>query len=949
MLVVFARAAPFVELYSTDKDLVAGLAAAEKSVQAFGKKVAEVGTRLQGFGKALIGIGVGAAAGVVLATRSFARFEDALASIRANSDKAVGADAFEKLNETMEKVKKTVLEVSKRTGQGATLVATVFNEMLKAGLEVDDVLDGVGESVVRFAKVAQVEPEKAAGIIATSMKVFGVTSSKAMDVMASAADSSAVSLDQVVDSFQQFAVVGHAAGLSIDEVATAVALLGNVGIAGSDAGTSLKTMLQRLMSPTEEVTKVMHQFGIDVRNSRREMLPLRGIIGELQKKLAGLNSEQRAQAIYGLFGSDAQRAGLVLLHEGVKGLDDFSNSMSKANTVAEKYAILMSTLNGSITRLLSAWERLSIAIGEVFGPSLGRVIGMLAGFMDWISLVITANKNLTVGLTGVITAFLLVSGALAVVGAGLAVLGYAWATLVGLLTTGMSLFLGFGGVLLWVGRTLYSLQGGLLGLGKIFRNFVVGPLKLIGQAFKQLFGDLLKHGWQGFDVLALWIGDLGSNLGLLLTKSNLVQIGLRALANVLVQLVGGFKSVANGVMAFASSILKILGGMFSAIWESAKQAMTGIGDAVTAGDLGLAFQIVVQEAKIIFGEGMLALLKMWQEWGVSLVNVITSIGAWIQAVWVETWFGVQEIFIKVMYGMGNAFLAFTDVIVAGWNHIVEFVTNIVKIMTDAFLSAIEWMGKAWTTFKETAWAAIYGIDDAFFKVVRGISAGLFAIQNLAISSFYAMSDAFFSVIDWMGRAWEGFTKLMSRLWNAVWSGEIVTVPLAAINQMFTDYQNALTDMFAKVPAQKDVLAGMEEARKKELEGLQANQAAGAEARKQAAAEAIAARQEELRKAKEGLTELTDKAKALKEKLGEGGEGVGKAGAKKPPIDEGIGAGLAAATKKVESRGTFSAIAAARGFGAGESVYGKLEEAHKEQKKQTRELEKINKKGKMTFT
>ena len=53
----------------------------------------------------------------------------------------------------------------------------------------------------------------------------------------------------------------HQAGLSLNDTATAIALMANAGIKGSDAGTSLKTMLQRLIPTTDKQRKVLSDLG----------------------------------------------------------------------------------------------------------------------------------------------------------------------------------------------------------------------------------------------------------------------------------------------------------------------------------------------------------------------------------------------------------------------------------------------------------------------------------------------------------------------------------------------------------------------------------------------------------------------------------------------------------------------------------------------------------------
>ena len=74
---------------------------------------------------------------------------------------------------------------------------------------------------------------------------------------------------------QMAGAVFASSGQSVDSLTTALALMGNAGIAGSDAGTSLKTMLMRLAAPTDDAADVLAVSYTHLDVYKRQMLACR--------------------------------------------------------------------------------------------------------------------------------------------------------------------------------------------------------------------------------------------------------------------------------------------------------------------------------------------------------------------------------------------------------------------------------------------------------------------------------------------------------------------------------------------------------------------------------------------------------------------------------------------------------------------------------------------------
>ena len=99
-----------------------------------------------------------------------------------------------------------------------------------------------------------IEVADAAAIAANAMALFGIEGSgaaHAMDMIAGFANATTGSVSDFKFSLAASGAAAKLAGQSFDDTAVAIALLGKAGILGSDAGTSLKTMLLNLQPTTK--------------------------------------------------------------------------------------------------------------------------------------------------------------------------------------------------------------------------------------------------------------------------------------------------------------------------------------------------------------------------------------------------------------------------------------------------------------------------------------------------------------------------------------------------------------------------------------------------------------------------------------------------------------------------------------------------------------------------
>ncbi|PFF55528.1 phage tail tape measure protein [Bacillus thuringiensis] len=216
-------------------------------------------------------------------------------------------------------------------------------------------------------------------------------------------------------------------------------------VKGSDAGTSLKTMLMRLNPSTKEAYNKMRDLGLITYNAQAgfdflvkngiqpasrnvgdievaleqyvmktegvtkwndkcdttfrdlatssaflsskfydqqgHIQSLENISGTLHESMKDLTDQQRSMALETLFGSDAVRGATILFKEGAKGVNEMWDSMSKV-TAADVAATKIDTLQGRITLLDSAFSTMKKTIGDALAPVVSAFVAGLQKLVD---------------------------------------------------------------------------------------------------------------------------------------------------------------------------------------------------------------------------------------------------------------------------------------------------------------------------------------------------------------------------------------------------------------------------------------------------------------------------------------------------------------------------------------------------------------------------------------
>lgn len=324
----------------------------------------------------LAAAGVAATALGVAAIKMAADFDASMSTVQANT----GASADE-----MNQLRQAAIDAGADTIYSATESADAINELGKAGLSTSDILSGGLSGALNLAASDGMAVGDAAELMATTLKQFNLTgaeSTQVADALAAGAGKAVGSAHDLGLALNQAGMVSHSFGISMQETTGTLAAFAESGMIGSDAGTSLKTMLINLANPSTKAANTMKELGINAYDAQGNFIGLSGLAGQLRDKMSGLSQEQRNQALATIFGTDAIRAANVLYEQGAEGIDDWTKKVSDSGYAAEQAAAKNNNLKGDLESLSGSFESLMISLGEGGQGPLRSVVQMLDTLVD---------------------------------------------------------------------------------------------------------------------------------------------------------------------------------------------------------------------------------------------------------------------------------------------------------------------------------------------------------------------------------------------------------------------------------------------------------------------------------------------------------------------------------------------------------------------------------------
>lgn len=389
----------------------------------------------------------------------------------------------------------------------------------KAGLTAAQTLAAV-PNVLALASATGTELANSASVVSDLMGSFGMKAeetAKLVDILAKAANGANVDVGDLFESLKIAAPIGKSLGQSVTDVVSAVSLLGNAGIKGSEAGTALRGMMSRLVKPATDAQKVINSLGIKLVEKNGDLKKIPEIFAELDKKMGKLNQTKKASALVSIFGQETLSAATILMDINKSGaIAKFSADLAdSAGVAAQMSKIRLNSIKGDLDNLSSAVESLAISFGSFLSPAIRGITQVLTIVANDIGKVIDTNGELvkTIGL--VVAGLVVFKVAALALTATLWVLTPVITTLIGLTKLLKYGIIGLNAVMALnpVGLAIIAIAGLIAAIVLAYHNFetfremvkklgndilafFATPIKYVMDLISQLPDEFVPDGWK---------------------------------------------------------------------------------------------------------------------------------------------------------------------------------------------------------------------------------------------------------------------------------------------------------------------------------------------------------------------------------------------------------------------------------------------------------------------
>ena len=490
-------------------------------------------------------------------------------------------------------------------------VAELATELARMGRSADQITGSLN-GIVLGAEATSTSFADMGRIVGNTMQVFGIETAnteRAVDIMTAGVNNSAQNMLILGEAMKMAAPTANSLGLTLNDTVATLGLLANAGIRGSEAGTGLKTGLQRLQIAasgakgellgitrgSKMLTTAMTELGAEVLDAEGNLLPMDETIKKLRDKLAPRATGEKMEILKALFGTDQGSKFLALMDQSDEKIDKMFSRIRNSAEVTQRTRKAMDSF-GLTTKILGGnFEIVTNNIGSAMISVLHPLAKLLNNFLALTSglpapiqaigsaaaaagiaatgLAIAIGSFKALGAVELLKPILASLKAMAVgfLGAAKAALvflatnPFGWAILATAAIVGLvALIIKFRKQIIEFGKKILEIKA-IADITEFVKEKVIQPIKDIGTAFKDMIMEKIIGVW---NLLPAWLRKFITGTG-------------DKIKTIALTVVDTTKDVAGKVVTKTSNILGgITGGITPETEDKQNQVLEGMKSAL---------------------------------------------------------------------------------------------------------------------------------------------------------------------------------------------------------------------------------------------------------------------------------------------------------------------------------------------------------------------------------
>ena len=274
-------------------------------------------------------------------------------------------------------------------------ISAAQTALVKAGISEKDILNtNALTDVIKFAGANDLSLDRAVEFAVQLGTQFNYDPSEwgeMLDQVTYAANASIIDVDDIIESMKYAGNMAAGYDQPLHEILAAIAVMGQSGLKGSQAGTGIQAIFSRGMSPTgitnaglpptENVEEIYNGFVSKVLDENGNFLGIGNFADVLEQETSGLSDQETSWFYKKLFGMFQQKAGLALAgtDEGEMSYDDYVDAIleNAAGTNDKVYELALESTYGSLEMVENAWLAFKTEFGDDLSPITKEVAQQL--------------------------------------------------------------------------------------------------------------------------------------------------------------------------------------------------------------------------------------------------------------------------------------------------------------------------------------------------------------------------------------------------------------------------------------------------------------------------------------------------------------------------------------------------------------------------------------------
>lgn len=384
-------------------------ATALQKIAATGDKLKTVGDNISSAGEKMLPATAAVTGLGTAAVTTAANFESSMSQVQATM--GITKDSMSTVNGQSVNTMNTLSELAKKMGSetafSASECAEALNYLALAGYDTEQMCNTL-PTVLNLAAAGGIDLASASDMVTDAMSALGMGVDEAetmVDQMAKTASSTNTSVAQLGEGILTIGATAKSVKGGTAELNTALGILANNGIKGAEGGTHLRNIILSLQNPTDKAADTMEALGLKVYDSQGNMRSMNDILGDLNKSMEGMTSEEKANIVSKIFNkTDLSSVNALLANTG-DTWDDLQQSITNSGGAAQQMAdTQLDNLQGQLTILKSALEGLAISFGELLMPAIKSIVTAVQGFVDKLNSMDEGTKKVIVTIALIVAA-----------------------------------------------------------------------------------------------------------------------------------------------------------------------------------------------------------------------------------------------------------------------------------------------------------------------------------------------------------------------------------------------------------------------------------------------------------------------------------------------------------------------------------------------------------------